>query len=206
MSYAGPSSQLYLGPMSQAFQPGTGTLYPATVLQLLRAEQPHLDSKFFLDGIKLDRVTCVACIVETREYDFAKVYILEDGSAGRLRVLLGSGTYQDFGTQVYVRVMGRLKVYNGVNQLNAEQIRLVPDMHEVFFHCLEAIVAFVSNPSIPRVSSAPPSQLTTSVVSQSPPSTQDRATQTNSRSQDALTQNLGHLGSISIPHQRRLRD
>lgn len=48
--------------------------------------------------------------------------------------------------------MGRLKVYNGVNQLNAEQIRLVPDMHEVFFHCLEAIVAFVSNPSIPRVS------------------------------------------------------
>lgn len=48
--------------------------------------------------------------------------------------------------------MGRLKVYNGVNQLNAEQIRLVPDMHEVFFHCLEAIVAFVSNPSILRVS------------------------------------------------------
>lgn len=31
-------------------------------------------------------------------------------------------------------------------------------------------------------------------MSQSPPSTQDRATQTNSRSQDALTQNLGHLG------------
>jgi hypothetical protein len=48
--------------------------------------------------------------------------------------------------------MGRLKVYNGVNQLNAEQIRPVLDMHEFFFHCLEAIVAFVSNPSIPRVS------------------------------------------------------
>jgi hypothetical protein len=32
------------------------------------------------------------------------------------------------------------------------------------------------------------------VVSQSPPSTQQRATQTSSRTEDALTQNLGHLG------------
>jgi hypothetical protein len=83
MSYAGPLSQLvrhslllsspsrnmarlwhslahlifqYLGPLSQASHPSTGTLYPATVLQLLRAEQPHLESKFILDGIKLDRV------------------------------------------------------------------------------------------------------------------------------------------------------
>ena len=31
-------------------------------------------------------------------------------------------------------------------------------------------------------------------MSQSPPSTQHRATQTNSRSEGALTQNLGHLG------------
>jgi hypothetical protein len=44
--------------------------------------------------------------------------------------------------------MGRLKVFNGVNQLNAEQIRPVLDMHEPFFHCLEAIVAFVSNQRI----------------------------------------------------------
>jgi hypothetical protein len=59
MSYAGPSSQPYLGPLSQASQashPSTGTLYPATVLQLLRAEQPQPKSNFFLDGIKLDRV------------------------------------------------------------------------------------------------------------------------------------------------------
>ena len=51
-------------------------------------------------------------------------------------------------TQRYVRVMGRLKVYNGVNQLNAEQIRPILDMHEPFFHFLEAIVAFVSNQRI----------------------------------------------------------
>lgn len=51
-------------------------------------------------------------------------------------------------TQRYVRVMGLLKVFNGVNQLNAEQIRPVLDMHELFFHFLEAIVAYVSNQRI----------------------------------------------------------
>ena len=44
--------------------------------------------------------------------------------------------------------MGRLKVFNGVNQLNAEQIRPVLDMHEPFFHFLEAIMAIVSNQRI----------------------------------------------------------
>ena len=51
-------------------------------------------------------------------------------------------------TKDYVRVMGRLKVINGVNHLNAEHIRPILDMHEIFFHCLEAIVTFVSNQRI----------------------------------------------------------
>ena len=34
----------------------SGTLYPATVLQLLRAQQPHPRSNFFLDGIELNWV------------------------------------------------------------------------------------------------------------------------------------------------------
>lgn len=44
--------------------------------------------------------------------------------------------------------MGRLKVINGVNLLVAEHIRPILDMHEIFFHCLEAIVTFVSNQHI----------------------------------------------------------
>ena len=46
---------------------------------------------------------------------------------------------------VYVRVIGQLKVFNGINELNATHIRLVHDMHEPFFHCLEAMVVFLSN-------------------------------------------------------------
>ena len=44
--------------------------------------------------------------------------------------------------------MGRLKVINGVNLLNAEYIRPILDMHEIFFHCLEAITTFLSNQRI----------------------------------------------------------
>lgn len=94
--------------------------------------------------------------------------------------------------------MGRLKVFNGVNQLNAEHIRPILDMHEPFFHCLEAIVAFASNQRIfvgnircgidqadiePYLQSAPPTQLTPPVVAQSPPRMQRSATQTNRRAE-----------------------
>jgi len=44
-----------------------------------------------------------------------------------------------------VRVIGRLSTFNGVNRLKAKYIRLVTDMHEPFFHCLEAMVVFISN-------------------------------------------------------------
>jgi hypothetical protein len=45
--------------------------------------------------------------------------------------------------------MGWLKVINGVNLLNAEHIRPILDMHEIFFHCLEAIMTSVSNQGTP---------------------------------------------------------
>lgn len=44
-----------------------------------------------------------------------------------------------------MRVIGRLNAFNGVNRLKASHMRLVTDMHEPFFHCLEAMVVFISN-------------------------------------------------------------
>lgn len=74
-------------------------------------------------------------------------YFLEDGSGGRLRStpLLGSETNIQLGIHVYVRVTGVLKVYNSVNELGLIHIRPILDMHEPFFHCLEAMVALVSS-------------------------------------------------------------
>ncbi|KAI0306471.1 hypothetical protein B0F90DRAFT_756978 [Multifurca ochricompacta] len=77
-----------------------------------------------------------------------KVFYLEDGSAGRLRTswLLGSGSPEledHLRVHIYVRVVGRLSAYNGINELKATHIRPVLDMHEPFFHCLEAMVALI---------------------------------------------------------------
>jgi len=173
-------------------------LYPATIRQLLHAEQPHPQSNFFLDGIKVDRVTCVAGIVNIHEYPTMKKYVLEDGSAGRLSMILSLTLKSEIDplveealqAHVYVRVIGRLKVFNGVNDLQATHIRLVRDMHEPFFHCLEAMAVFVSNQRV-SLSLPPPSraQLTSTTLGmlQSPPTPQRPAVQTEDEDEDYVT-------------------
>jgi hypothetical protein len=44
----------------------------------------------------------------------------------------------------YVRVVGRLDVYNNTTELRVTHIRPVLDMHEPFFHLLDAMVASLS--------------------------------------------------------------
>lgn len=43
-----------------------------------------------------------------------------------------------------MRVVGRLDIYNDTTELRATHIRPVLDMHEPFFHLLEAMVALLS--------------------------------------------------------------
>jgi len=170
MSYVGSASQ----PPGHSFR---AALYPATVQQLLRAEQPHSDAKFSVDGIKVDMVTCVAGIVQIREYDGTgkRFYFVEDGSVGRLCVSWSLGAQIDpqlegsFEENMYIRVMGWLKVFNGTrNELKATHIRPVLDMHEPFFHYLEAMVVFTSNQ---HISSTSPARRAPQEVSQPPQST-----------------------------------
>ncbi|KAI9446355.1 hypothetical protein H4582DRAFT_553202 [Lactarius indigo] len=128
----------------------TGPIYPATIKQLLRAQRPHSQSKFYVDDIELGVVTCVAGIVAISDYGSMTAYHLEDGSAGRLRTTWSreSETSRQFGGQfgmhTYVRVVGQLDAYNHITTLKAMHIRPVLDMHEPFFHLLEAMVALVS--------------------------------------------------------------
>ncbi|KAI0006131.1 hypothetical protein BJV74DRAFT_802339 [Russula compacta] len=170
MSYAGSS-------------PGH-SLYPATVQQLLRAKQAHSRASFVVDAIKLDMVTCIAGIVDMYESNSSNVYVLEDGTAGRLRVRWSLNSEPDplksLKEHMYVRVTGRLRVFNSINELSAIQIRPVLDMHELFFHCLEAMVAFTSKQRVNQSESSPASpsaRLTTPDVSQHLPSMQGRAVQ-----------------------------
>ncbi|KAH9079518.1 hypothetical protein EDB83DRAFT_1280915 [Lactarius deliciosus] len=140
--------------VGSASQPWKGPIYPATIKQLLRASQPHSQSKFYVDDIELGVVTCVAGIVATSDHGSMTAYYLEDGSAGRLRTTWSreSETSEQFETHTYVRVVGHLDAYNNITTLKATHIRPVLDMHEPFFHFLEAMVALISK----QKSSAPP--------------------------------------------------
>ncbi|KAH9063335.1 hypothetical protein EDB87DRAFT_170700 [Lactarius vividus] len=135
-----------------------GPIHPATIKQLLRAERPHSQAKFCVDDIELGVVTCVAGIVAISVNDSMTVYHLEDGSTGRLRTTWSreSETSRQFGeqfaTHTYVRVVGHLDAYNSNISLRAKHIRPVLDMHEPFFHFLEAMVALISKQKSP----APP--------------------------------------------------
>ncbi|KAI0273737.1 hypothetical protein BC834DRAFT_225257 [Gloeopeniophorella convolvens] len=120
-------------------------------------------------------VTCVAAIVDIREHATSRVYYLEDGSAGRIHT--------------YVRVLGTLKSWNGVNQLQATSIRPIADPLEPFFHCLEAMVAFISKGgpthTQPMTSPAVSSRAYTSL-----PDTQNEqsaSSEDNSESEDSVS-------------------
>ncbi|KAI9509643.1 hypothetical protein F5148DRAFT_1186114 [Russula earlei] len=189
--------------------PAGRSIYPATVQQLLRARQKHTQSKFYIDGMELDMVTCVAHLVQIGPYhdNSGRAYFVEDGSAGRLRVSQFSWSESNpllegsLKEHIYVRVMGRLKNFNGKNQLIAVHIRPVLDMHEPFFHCLEAMVAFVSRQK--RISL---SAHTAPTMSRSPRVTQQHTTpmQTDSGTDGYFTpqaswadfENMPELGEI----------
>ncbi|KAI9466312.1 hypothetical protein BJY52DRAFT_1241222 [Lactarius psammicola] len=154
-------------------------IYPVTIKQLLRAERPHSQSKFSVDGIELGVVTCVAGIVAISDHGSMKAYYLEDGSAGRLRTTWSHEleTRRQFGERLemhtYVRVVGQLDAYNNITSLRAMQIRPVLDMHEPFFHVLEAMVAFISKQKL----SAPPlARITTVSLDAREPTLHDAST------------------------------
>jgi len=89
-----------------------------------------------VDGIELGMVTCVAGIVSISDHGSMRAYYLEDGSAGRLRTTLFQESETSrhlLETHNYVRVVGRLDVFNNITELRATHMRPVLDMHEPFF-------------------------------------------------------------------------
>ncbi|KAI0065397.1 nucleic acid-binding protein [Artomyces pyxidatus] len=124
-----------------------GSLRPVTVKQLLQAEQPHPGARFAIDNIGIDRISCVASVIEMYQTERQRVWYLEDGSKGRIKVMkwIGGQDSQDLFDQIhehrYIHVIGTLESYHGINQLVAFHVRPVLDMHEPFYHLLEAMVA-----------------------------------------------------------------
>jgi len=132
-------------------------------------------------------------VIEIRQSGSRITYDVEDGSSGRLKAVqfLGpeSSTLpeESLKEHIYVRLMGRLRVFNGRNELKVMHDRPVHDVHEPFFHCLDAMVSFLAKQK--QYLPAPPTQEPpTPNASQSPqgmqPGVTDLRTETDKGTED----------------------
>ncbi|THH20677.1 hypothetical protein EW146_g717 [Bondarzewia mesenterica] len=121
---------------------------------MLKATRLHSEAKFTIEGIEVDRVKAVAhvALVDDVYNNFNWVYYLEDGSQGRIEARrwvdkdhlnqdVKDRMLDEIPPHCYVRVVGTLKQFNKVNHMEITSIQRVDDMHEPFFHLLEAAFA-----------------------------------------------------------------
>ncbi|EKM82623.1 hypothetical protein AGABI1DRAFT_111214 [Agaricus bisporus var. burnettii JB137-S8] len=143
-------------PYSQMGSPGSGqqrseaasSLRPINSFQYRKAEQPHNDAPWVLDGFEVGLVTMVGHLVSMHLQTTNHVYTLEDG-LGRVeaRHWVGSSTnaeqemekWGDIKEGIYVRLTGFLKSFGGKKYINATYMRPVTDFSEIDFHFLECI-------------------------------------------------------------------
>lgn len=64
---------------------GNNTLRPVTIRQILKAEQPHPDAEFTLDGTELGQLTFVAVVRNISRNATNVAYSVEDGT-GQIEV------------------------------------------------------------------------------------------------------------------------
>ncbi|GAK64515.1 replication protein A, subunit RPA32 [Moesziomyces antarcticus] len=121
------------------------TLRPVTIRQLINAEQPHPDADFIVDGAELGQLTFVAVVRNISRNATNIAYSVEDGT-GQMEVRQWLDSSSDdtqkaaeIRQNVYVRVLGTLKSFQGRRSLSAGHMRAVVDYNEVLFHRLEAI-------------------------------------------------------------------
>lgn len=119
------------------------SLRPITIRQIYTAEQTHSDAEFVIDGVEITQITLVAHVVAASKQATNITYKLNDGTAEiKAKHWLDNAEEGPLGEgeteQVYIRVIGTLKTFNGERQINAVHTRLVTDPMEIYYHLIEA--------------------------------------------------------------------
>ncbi|EJD51760.1 nucleic acid-binding protein, partial [Auricularia subglabra TFB-10046 SS5] len=124
---------------------------PVTIRMLMGAESTLPDWGFKIDGLMLESVTIVGKVLQVEKTDTGRRYSLED-STGQMetRCWIDSQAAsiaqdEEVVDNVYVRVIGTLKEFQGKRLLHATTVRRVTDDHEIFAHTLDVIATYVLN-------------------------------------------------------------
>jgi replication factor A2 len=120
------------------------TLRPVTIKQLLDVEEAYPQAELFIDGANLNhtQLTVVGQVRAVNPQATNITYRLDDGT-GQIDVKKWvdaekqDDTEPKFELDSYVRVWGRLKIFNGRKHLGAHFMRAVDDFNEVNYHMLE---------------------------------------------------------------------
>jgi len=127
-------------------KPPPQSLRPATIRQILMAQQAHSDAEFLIDDSEVTQLTLVAQVVDIISQATNVVYVLDDGT-GRIdgRQWLTdiqeseSGNPNGIVEKGYVRIVGPLKSFGNKRHISVQRIRPVDNYHEVLFHLTEAL-------------------------------------------------------------------
>jgi len=119
------------------------SLRAITIRQIYMAEQTHSDAEFVIDGSETTQITLVAQVVNATKQATNITYKLNDGTAEiKAKHWLDSSEEEPLGygqsENVYIRVIGTLKTFNGERQINAVHTRLITDPMEIYYHLIQA--------------------------------------------------------------------
>ncbi|KAK0228729.1 replication protein A subunit RPA32 [Armillaria fumosa] len=139
-------------PYSAGGSPGGGnrrtdtsqSIRPFTIAQLTKATQAHTDAEWTLDDAVIGHVTTVGQVTRVQKQATNSVYDIDDGT-GHIEVRHWNETTNEeddikwSGIQEnhVARVVGSLKTFGSKRYVNATQIRVAEDPHELLFHILE---------------------------------------------------------------------
>eukprot|EP00904_Undaria_pinnatifida_P010329 jgi/Undpi1/6426/HiC_scaffold_20.g08907.m1 len=131
------------------------SILPVNVKQVLESEMSNQDSGAKIDGVDVNQVKLVGCIVELEDASTNTEYTIED-TTGRLKVKIfhsdGEGqndrsaerrARNEVGT--YVRVFGSVRSWKDDRHSVAYDMQPITDFNEVTMHALEIIYTHLFN-------------------------------------------------------------
>jgi replication factor A2 len=144
---------------------GEQTMFPVTIKQVIDADSS--DDVVKIDGRDVNQVVVVGTVMSLESQALANNYKVDDGT-GSIDVRWwtdadSSDIHADKQSQIremtYVRVVGKIRNFQGAKQIVAFDVRPVKDFNEVTYHminCIQVHLAHTTQPAATTQSSAAP--------------------------------------------------
>lgn len=138
-------------------------IMPVTVAQILTAD--CIDDRYVYDGVTIHQVTVVGLVRSAKESPTSLTYEIDDLSGPLLEVKQFVDNDESISENervalvrenIYVRVFGNIRTFQGKRNLGAFRVSPISDMNELTSHLLEVIYAHAYWTKTPGMERDPP--------------------------------------------------